>query len=60
MKRSHHCCSEQGSSVLVVMILLAAMVIMVLANSAVLHMLDQELKQIERQQQKKYGQSPHH
>ena len=51
---------RSGCAILVVMVLLAAMVLMVMANTTTLHLLNQELDQIDKQQQKKYGQdSPH-
>jgi type II secretory pathway component PulK len=52
--------SKRGSAILVVLVLLAAIALMVVANAVTLHVLHQELDQIDRQQQKKYGQDSRH
>jgi hypothetical protein len=58
-----HCPSmgaQRGSAILVVMVLLGVMILMVIANTTTLHLLRQELDQIDKQQQKKYGQDSRH
>lgn len=47
--------ARRGSAVLVVMILLACLALFIMANASALHTLKQELKLIEQQQLKKYG-----
>jgi len=51
---------RDGSTVLIIMALLACMVLLLAANTTTLHVLKQELKQIDEQQQRKYGQSAPH
>lgn len=46
---------QQASAVLVVLVLLACLALFLLANSSALHHLSQELKQVDRQQMKKYS-----
>ncbi|MEY2408297.1 MAG: hypothetical protein QOF48_967 [Verrucomicrobiota bacterium] len=48
---------QNGSSVLVILVLLACMVMLISANTSTLHTLRQELKRIDKEQQKKF--SPH-
>ena len=52
--------SKRGSAILVVMVLLGVMILMAVANTTTLHLLRQELDQIDKQQQKKYGQDSRH
>jgi len=52
--------SNRGSAVMVVLVLLGVMAILVIANTTTLHQLRQELDQIDKQQQKKYGQDSRH
>jgi type II secretory pathway component PulK len=47
---------RRGSSVLVILVLLACMAMLITANTSALHVLKQELKRIDKQQQKKFGQ----
>jgi type II secretory pathway component PulK len=47
--------SRRGSAVLIILVLLAVMALLIAANSHTLHLLKQELKQIDKGQQKKYG-----
>jgi hypothetical protein len=51
---------RDGSAVLVVIVLLACIATIVVANSQTLHLLKEELKQIDRQQMKEHGQSSGH
>ena len=50
----------RASAVLVVLVFLACMALIIVANTNTLHLLKQELKMIDQQQQKKYGQGPGH
>ena len=52
--------AARGSAVLIILVLLACMAIILAANSAMLHSLNQELKLIDQQQQKKYGPGARH
>ena len=45
---------RRGSSVLIILVLLACMAMLILANTSTLHALKQELKLIDRHQQKKF------
>ena len=47
----------RGCAVLVVLVLLGAMALLIAANGTTLHLLNQELSQIDKQQLKKYGPS---
>lgn len=51
---------RRACAILVVLVLLGAMALLVVANTTTLHLLNQELDQIDKQQQKKYGQGPGH
>ena len=51
---------QRACAILVVLVLLGAMALLVVANTTTLHLLNQELDQIDKQQQKKYGQGPGH
>jgi hypothetical protein len=46
----------RACAVLVVLVLLGAMALLIAANGTTLHLLNQELNQIDQQQQKKYTQ----
>ena len=52
--------AQRGSAILIILVLLACMAIILAANSAMLHSLNQELKLIDQQQQKKYGPGARH
>ena len=52
--------AARGSAILIILVLLACMAIILAANSAMLHSLNQELKLIDQQQQKKYGPGARH
>lgn len=60
MKRRFLRKRRDGSAVLVVIVLLACIASIVIANSQTLHLLKEELKQIDRQQMKQHGQSSGH
>jgi type II secretory pathway component PulK len=49
---------RRGSAVLIILVLLAAMAVIVSTNSTTLHLLKQELKQIDQRQQKKFEMAP--
>lgn len=46
---------QRGSSVLIILVLMACMAMLITANTSTLHALKQELKLIDRQQQKKFA-----
>ena len=46
---------RRGSSVLVILVLMAFLVMWIASNTSTLHVLKQELKRIDRQQQKKFS-----
>ena len=51
---------REGSTILVILVLLACLMVLLAANSTTLHVLKQELKQIDEKQQQKYGQGARH
>jgi len=60
MKLSFKAHRTRASAILVVLVFLACMALIVVVNTNTLHLLKQELKMIDQQQQKKYGQGPGH